>query len=220
MLCMMNRLKVIAIFLFRLQILDWFSHCSLQIGDFAQYIIKPSDELVEVPSKFSFIPDVLLSELADHDTVTEHKPEESTQSEDPKSVDTEEATAVVNGDVGNEAEAGADEDEEYEDIDTSENESEEEKCSKKMVSRHKGKKGLKFGTGGKKGGKRPKQSVKFEPEYPQCVVGEKVPVGICYTFSTATVMWQVSIDFSIYYIASLSANSPLFNLFIYWIYCL
>lgn len=61
---------------------------------------------------------------------------------------------MVNGDVDNEVEVGVDEDEEYEDIDILENEFEEEKCFKKMVFRYKGKKGFKFGIGGKKGGKR------------------------------------------------------------------
>ncbi|XP_062582849.1 (E3-independent) E2 ubiquitin-conjugating enzyme UBE2O-like isoform X2 [Saccostrea cucullata] len=170
----------------RLQILDWFSHCSLQIGDFAQYVIKPSDDLSDIPPKLSFIPDILLNNPVAQNELAESQVH-GTKDYTPD-VKTE-AKALVNGEVPNEA-AGA-EDDEYEDVETTESETEEEQVQKKHSStrnRHKGRKGRK--SGGKKGAKRAKQTVKFEPEIPKCLPGEKVAVGVCYTFSLATVMWQ------------------------------
>jgi hypothetical protein len=177
-----------------LQILDWFSHCSLQISDFAQYVIKPSDELTEIPPKLSFIPDVMLGQSTDQASATQSDVSEVIKTEDLKSSEADEPAALVNGDIAGEVQAKADENDEYEDVDSSESEAEEEKTHKKHSSshgRHKGRKGHKFGSVGKKGGKRSKQVVKFEPEFPRCVAGEKVAVGVCYTYSTATVMWQV-----------------------------
>ena len=158
-------------------------------------MLKPSDELVEISSKLSFIPDILLHKQPVQNTeVTEKDQDETRQISD----ETPEATVPVNGVLSEEAEAEPEEeDEEFEDIDTEESEPEDEKAHKKPVtshSRHKGRKGHKFGAGARRGGKRPKQTVKFEPEYPVCVVGERVPVGVCYTFSLATVMWQVLVE--------------------------
>lgn len=192
----MISLKSCVIFICRLQILDWFAHCSLQISDFAQYVIKPSDELSEIPPKLSFIPDIMLNPHRDPEKLVENDEVKKTGGQ--KNSEEEEPAALVNGDIAGEVQAKVDENDEYEDVDTSESEPEEEKTHKKHSSshsRHKGRKGHKSGSGGKKGGKRAKQTVKFEPEFPKCLPGEKVAVGVCYTFSTATVMWQVQYKF-------------------------
>ncbi|XP_050394975.2 (E3-independent) E2 ubiquitin-conjugating enzyme UBE2O [Patella vulgata] len=176
----------------RLFQLDWFCHCSVQIGDRAYYVIKECDKIETTPPKESVVPDGL-TKLGDQisETLKDKEHVENGENKTEGSL----LDAVLNGVDGEDG--GDDGDDEYEDIDEESDDSDASSVHsgsshgssagrKKKKSRKKPTLQLKMMKKNK--GRRPR--MKFNLPERSLAVGEKVPVEICYTLSKANVMWQ------------------------------
>ncbi|XP_048248264.1 (E3-independent) E2 ubiquitin-conjugating enzyme-like [Haliotis rufescens] len=187
----------------RLRPLDWFAHCSVQIGDKAYYTIKDTDTLETSPPKRMFVPPVIskMSPKEVDECCTEKvfkaKSGDAEKSEDSvdkaeeadPAAEQEAVEPVTNGEV-------TENDEDYEDVvdddgsdagsQASGHSNSASGAKKKKTSRkgpHLATKSLK-----KVRGRRAKQKLLL----PQRVVniGDKVAVEICYTYTMASVVWQ------------------------------
>ncbi|XP_033737834.1 (E3-independent) E2 ubiquitin-conjugating enzyme UBE2O-like [Pecten maximus] len=196
----------------RLHILEGFTHCGVQIGDKKKYVIKATDMMTDIPPKGNLVPDIVTRNniLTFKDGINPvFTPVKSLSISSPdcsKSSTKESLVNLVsqeNDESKNSTEPSSDKDDidilsdEYESMDDEDDEADETEKKKNDISED-GKPGStvkEVGTKKSKVKKRGEKSkskplAKFEDITIPCEPGSQVAVEVCYTFSTANIMWQ------------------------------
>ncbi|XP_060073669.1 (E3-independent) E2 ubiquitin-conjugating enzyme-like [Ylistrum balloti] len=195
----------------RLHILEGFTHCGVQIGDKKKYVIKASDVMTEVPPKGNLIPDIVTRNnlLTFKDGISPvFTPVKSLSISSPECSKFSKNTLLMklihdeNVDPDKSTEPSCDKDDtdnmsdEYESMDDEEDEVEETEKNEKNSEAGKTESRVKeVGTKKSKTKRKGERSklkplAKFEDINLPCDPGSLVAVEVCYTFSTANIMWQ------------------------------
>ncbi|KAL3877586.1 hypothetical protein ACJMK2_035282 [Sinanodonta woodiana] len=192
----------------RMKMLDCFEHCSVQIGDKVFYTVKETDELCKVEPRKSLPPDVLQTAAcapleaktkssSKSNSKTKLKVDESSETQsNVKNDSCEDVSEGVSEDVSegvSEDVSQPDEADQYEDIDeldSDDNVSHSGTKSPFIQRKTSRRKRGHFSTKNMKKVKGKKAKKKSKPVDKVIKPGDKVAVEICYTFTTATVVWQ------------------------------
>ena len=172
---------------FRLHSLNWFEHCSVQIGDKVQYVLPDTSVLVPVPPRQHAKP-------LHVDETVELSPNDRGQPENPDPVPSAEAVCDPVAKPDTDCKCN---DDGYEDTDDTSSDSSEagslgsNRSEGGTRKRKNAKKGPHLATMSMKKvkGRRAKKKFNFPERVLQA--GDTVTVEICYTFSKASIRWQV-----------------------------
>ncbi|KAK3607162.1 hypothetical protein CHS0354_004422 [Potamilus streckersoni] len=176
----------------RMKMLDCFEHCSVQIGDKVIYTVKETDELSKVKPGKNLPPDVLQTAAC---TVIKAKSKSSSKSNIRAKLKVDESLETQSTAYDDFCEDAnqSDEADLYEDIDEYDSDdslshsgTKSPFVQRKTSRRKRGH----FSTKNMKKVKGKKAKKKYKPVDKIIKPGDKVAVDICYTFTTATVVWQ------------------------------
>ncbi|XP_069123248.1 (E3-independent) E2 ubiquitin-conjugating enzyme-like [Argopecten irradians] len=183
----------------RLHILEGFTHCGVQIGDKKKYVIKATDTMTDVSPKGNLVPDIVTRKnvLTFKEGINPvFSPVQALSISSPDCSKSEQTLFSALNEEKEDSKNSTDDidnSDDYESMDDDEEEDEANESKKKGNVVVDGKTGsrTKKSKAKKKGEKsKSRQLAKFDDISIPCDPGSQVAVEVCYTFSTANIMWQ------------------------------